>query len=140
MIHLRPHLTFRGECRTAFRFYERVFGARLETLLTYGEAPGGHDVPEEMYDKILHATLCIGDYALFGADVPLDEYAPPGGFAVTVDIDDADEARRIFDALAERGTVRLPLQEMFWSPAFGIVVDRFNVPWEINALGAASEG
>ena len=75
--------------------------------------------------KILHASLALGDTTLLGADVLPDDYERPRGFFVTLSLDDPVDAQRKFQALAEDGTVRMPIQKTFWSPAFG-------VPWEIS--------
>jgi PhnB protein len=61
------------------------------------------------------------------------QYQHPQGFFVTLTLEDKDRAREIFDALAATGDVQVPFQETFWSPGFGVVIDQFEVPWEINA-------
>ena len=80
----------------------------------------------------MHATLQVGDATIAGADVYGANYRAPQGFAAFVDPPSAEDARRIFAALAEGGTVQMPIQETFWSAAFGMLVDRFGIPWEIN--------
>ncbi len=127
-----PHLSFNGLCEAAFGFYERCFGAGRVTMIRYGDSPMADEAPPEWRDKILHATLASGDLLLMGGDVLPGQYEAPKGFAILLGLDDAAEADRIFQALAEAGTVQVPLQETFWSARFGVVVDRFGVPWEIN--------
>jgi PhnB protein len=75
---------------------------------------------------------------LMGADAPPDRYQKPQGFSLTVELKDEAEAGRIFDALAEKGTVEMALQETFWAVRFGVVVDRFGIPWTINCEPAAT--
>jgi PhnB protein len=129
-MRIEPHLTFRGECEEAFRFYERLFGGTL-VLLSYGSSPAAASVPEAWRSKIVHATLSLpGGHALLGADVEQSER--PQGFYVLAALRDGAEATRVFDALADGGSVGMPLQKTFWSPAFGVVVDRFGTPWEIT--------
>jgi len=89
-------------------------------------------------DKVIHATLTLGELVLAGADVLPSGYEPPSGFAVLLAMETAQQAERVFTALAVNGTVRVPLQQTFWSAAFGIVVDQFGVPWEINCEEAAT--
>jgi PhnB protein len=69
---------------------------------------------------------------LQGADVPPESYQTPQGFSLSLDLQDAGKGERIFEALAQNGTVKLPLQETSWAQRFGILVDRFGVPWLIN--------
>jgi PhnB protein len=72
-----------------------------------------------------------------GADVPPDSYKEPRGFSITIQINDPADAERIFGALSEGGTVTMPLQETFWAARFGMVVDRFGIPWMVNCGQAA---
>jgi PhnB protein len=131
-MRVEPHLTFRGDCEEAFRFYEGLFGGRL-ALLSYGSSPAASTVPEGWRSKIVHATLALaGGNRLLGADVLAEHFERPQGFYVLAALRDAADAQRVFDALANGGSVRMPLQKTFWSPSFGAVVDRFGTPWEIT--------
>jgi PhnB protein len=101
-------------------------------MLTYGKAPMSERVPAEWREKIIHATLTVGQSKLNAADPLPQHYQPPRGFSVTIDIQDEVEAERIFGELSEGGTVQMPLQKTFWSIQFGVVIDRFGIPWEVN--------
>lgn len=129
---LAAHLTFPGTCEAAFRFYERVLGGKIGLLKTYGEAPGAEGVAPEWRAKILHASILVSGSELLGADLRPEDYERPRGFFVLLNIAGAAQAERVFHALAENGVVHMPLQKTFWSPAFGVLVDPFGVPWEIN--------
>ena len=131
-MRLNPYLSFNGQCEAAFKLYERCFGGKIVTLLTYGNSPMAGQTPPDWRDKILHATLNVGESVLMGADVPPEHYEPAKGFGVMLGIDDPADAERIFHALAEGGTVQVPLEKTFWSVLFGMVIDRFEIPWEIN--------
>ena len=135
---LNPHLSFGGQCEAAFQFYERCFGGKILTMLTYGNSPMAEQVPPEWRGKILHATLTVGDNVLMGADALPEQYEQPKGFQVLLGIDDPVDAERIFQALAENGTVQMPLQKTFWAVRFGVLVDQFGVPWGINCEQAHS--
>jgi PhnB protein len=126
------HLVFAGQCEAAFRFYEKTLGGKIVALLKYGESPMASQVSAERRDQVVHASLKIGSLTLAGADVDPEEYEKPQGFFVLLSIEDRAEAKRIFQALAKNGEVRMPLQKTFWSPAFGVLVDRFGTPWEIS--------
>jgi len=81
---------------------------------------------------IYHATLKVGDTVIMGSDQPPDRYDQPKGFEVVLPMDDAVAADRVFQELAEGGTVKMPLQETFWASRFGLLVDRFGIPWSVN--------
>ena len=132
MMQLNPYLSFDGQCEAAFKLYERCFGGKIECMMTYDSRPGEYPVAAEWQKKILHATLRVGDQVLMGADAFPDRYQKPQGFSVTLGLKDQAEAERIFKALAERGTVEMALQETFWAVRFGVLVDRFGIPWTIK--------
>lgn len=129
---LSPHLSFNGQCQEAMDFYQRCFGGKIQSMLTYGNAPMSDRVPPQWRGKILHATLAIGQSILYAADTPPEQYQPPKGFHVTIGVQEAAEAERIFRELSEGGTVQMPLQKTFWAIRFGVLVDRFAISWEVN--------
>lgn len=134
MIRLNPYLSFNGQCEAAFKFYERCLGGKIECMMPYESRPADeYAVPDGWGKKILHATLRVGDQVLQGADAPPDRYQKPQGFSITLGLNDKAEAERIFKALAEKGTVEMALQETFWAVRFGVLVDRFGIPWKINS-------
>ncbi len=136
-LRLNPHLTFNGECEAAFRYYATCLGANLKFLLKYGDSPLAQGTPPEWHDKILHATLTAGDLILTGADVLPGEYQRPQGFSVMLHVPEPAEAERVFPALAAGGEIQMALQSTFWAARFGMLVDRFGMPWQINCSNAA---
>src|SRR4051794_22321376 len=137
-MQVNPYLFFDGQCVEAFHFYEQALGGKLEALMTYGDLPEGTPVPPGAKDRALHARLSVGSQALMGSDCPPGEYQPPQGFSVALQIDQAAEARRIFDALAADGTVTAPFGQTFFSAGgFGMLVDRYGTSWMINCEQAA---
>ena len=131
-MQLIPYLSFEGECEAAFKFYERYLGGKIEFIAPYESKPGEYDVPAEWGKRIMHATLRVGEQVLMGADALPNGYQKPQGFSLTLGLKDPAEAERIFQALAENGTVGMPLQETFWAFRFGVLTDRFGIPWTIN--------
>jgi len=109
-------LSFDGQCEAAFHFYERRLNGKIAFMLRWGESPMAKDAPAEWSEKIFHATLVVGDTAFMGADAVPGSYESPRGFSFMLSVDDAGETERVFGALAENGTVSMPLQETFWSP------------------------
>ena len=105
-------------------------------MMTYGDAPLSEEIPSEQRDRIMHANLTVGGMVLMGSDTPPDSFKKPQGFSVNLQFDDRVEAERIFQNLAENGTVKMPFQETFWSTRFGMLVDRFGTPWMINVQPA----
>ena len=136
-MQLTTYLNFDGQCEAAFRFYEQCLGGEIEAMLTHKETPAAEHVSEEWQDKIMHARLVVGDAVLMGSDSPPEYFEEPKGFSVSLQIDDPEEAERIFHALSENGTVRMPIQETFWAARFGMVTDRFGTPWMVDCEQAA---
>jgi PhnB protein len=131
-MQLNPYLNFNGQCEEAFRFYERSLGGKIEMMMTHEQAPNPEQVPAQWRSKIMHARLSVGDKVLMGSDGLPDRYQKPQGFSVSVSVDKPADAERIFAALAEKGTVQMPIQKTFWAERFGAVIDRFGIPWMIN--------
>lgn len=132
---LNPYLIFNGDCEAAFRFYERVLCGRIDAMMPHEGSPAAEHVPAEWRSKILHARMSIGDQVLMASDAPPGRYERPQGFSVNINVDDVADAERIFAALAERGTVQMPIGKTFWAERFGMVVDRFGTPWMVNCEG-----
>ena len=131
-MQVNPYLFFDGRCEAAFKFYAELLGGKIEAMLPHAGTPADGHVPPEWRDKIMHARLTAGDIILMGSDAPPDHFDQPKGFYVNVSVADPAEAERIFAALTENGTVRMPLQETFWATRFGMCVDRFGTPWMVN--------
>lgn len=136
-MQLNSYLNFKGECETAFKFYEKCLGGKIVAMMTHGESPMAGGVPPDWANKIMHARLVIGDAALMGSDAPPDRYQAPQGFYVSINVATPEDAERVFKALAEKGNVQLPIQKTFWSARFGMLVDRFGIPWMVNCEQAA---
>jgi PhnB protein len=136
-MQLNPYLFFHGECKAAFEFYAKVLGGKIEAMTAHEGTPAAEHVSAEWRDKILHARLAVGDKVLMGSDAPPEQSdGAMKGFSITLSPDSPAEAERIFRALAENGTVRMPIQETFWAARFGMLVDRFGTPWMINCENA----
>lgn len=131
-MQLNPHLTFNGQCEAAFRFYEKCLGGKIVVMMTWGESPMADQAPLASRGKIIHATLAFNGHRLTGGDVFPESYEKPQGFSVFLNITTGEEAERIFNALAQNGTVQVPLQQTFWAQRFGMLVDQFGTPWLIN--------
>ena len=125
-----PYLHFAGNCAEALAFYETALGATIDLRLTHAESP--MPSPPGWGDKIMHTTFSILGSSLMGSDLPPDMYNKAVGFRVALNMDAPDTAKTWFEALAEGGTIEMPLQKTFWASAFGMVTDRFGIPWMVN--------
>jgi PhnB protein len=129
---LNTYLYFNGRCEEAFKFYEKVLGGKIVTLMPHAGTPAENNVPPDWRSKIMHARLEVGDQVLMGTDAPPDHYHPPSGFSVSVHIKEPAEAERVFHALAQQGKIQMPIQATFWAAKFGMLTDQFGIPWMVN--------
>lgn len=134
-LRMNPYLVMGGNGKEAVAFYQKALGAELLGLMTFGEAPSdpSHPVPDEAKDRVMHAHLKVGQTDLMLSDTfPGQPLQSGNQVNVTIVTDDADQARQIFDALAEGGTIRMPFQQTFWSPGYGALADKFGVEWQVS--------
>jgi len=127
-MQIQPYLFYDGRCEEAVRFYESALGAEVDMLMRYRENPGAtcpDQIRPGMDDKIMHASLRIGDAVLMASDDCSLHPKDFGGFSLSINPPDTATAERMFAALADGGHVQMPLGETFWSPCFGMLVDRF---------------
>ena len=129
---IESYIFFTDQCAEAMRFYEKALGGKIEAMMKYGDSPAGPHNPPEMADKVIHARLVVGDAVLMASDGP--EAESRKGFAVTLQVDTVAEADRLFNALGEGGMVTMPIGETFFSKRFGMLTDRFGVPWMVNCV------
>lgn len=125
---LNPYISFAGDARQAMEFYEQVFGGTL-TLNTFGDF-GAEDQP----DGIMHGMLeTSSGYTIMGADNPPGQPHQPGNnITVSLSGDDVDELRGYWTKLSDGGTIAVPLEKQMWGDEFGMLTDKFGVPWMVN--------
>lgn len=140
MAILTPYLNFRGSAREALEFYHRVIGGDL-VVSSFGDFQASED-PEEV-DLIMHGQLTgPGGLVLMASDTPKRmEYSQGiNDFSVSLSgsgDEDREQLTRIFEGLAEGGTIAEPLVTAPWGDTFGMLTDRFGVSWLVNIAGAA---
>ena len=137
-----PYLNFDGNCAEAFAFYAKVFDGNIVYQGSYGEMPDSEDmppIPESARDRIMHVHLQVGEQSLMGSDaMPGADatcgggYQQPQGLWVSIQAADVAEGRRLFDALAQGGTIIMPFGATFFSTGFGMAKDRFGTPWMVD--------
>jgi PhnB protein len=128
------YLSFDGKCAEAMRFYERALHGKLEILMSGADSPMAEQIPREFADRILHARLALpGGGVLYGGDAPAHiPYEGVKGVAITVDYPTVAEAEQVFSALSGGGQVTMAMGPTFWAKRFGMLTDRFGVPWIVN--------
>ena len=129
---MNPYLVFDGSCEEAFKTYAKVLGGEIVAMMPAEGTPAAEAWPNDWRNKIIHARLVVDGVALMGSDCPPERFEKMQGFSVTLNIKEPAEAERVFNALAEGGTVRMPLEETFWATKFGMLTDRFGTPWMSN--------
>ena len=130
---MNVHLSFAGNCREAMEFYAELIGGELEGLVTYSDTPTVAEVPAEMQDRIVHASLNLNGRRVMGADMADDCYQQPQGAQVHLDYEDAEQAERVFRALSEGGKEIIPFAETFYAHRFGMTTDRYGIQWMISS-------
>lgn len=131
---IQPYLFFNGRCDEAIELYKRVLGAEVELLMRNRESPVPHQpgmLPPGSEDKVMHATLRIGDAVVMASDGMCSGSASFEGFSLSLTLP-RDRAERVFAGLSDGGSVQMPLGKTFWSPLFGMVKDRLGVQWMIS--------
>lgn len=134
MTSITPYLFFSGRCEEALEFYRQTLDAKIEMVMRFNESPD--PVPEGMLEpgfenKIMHASFVVGETRIMASD-GCDPTTPFQGFSLSVAVSSQEEAKKVFDALAQSGSVTMPLGATFWSPCFGMLVDQFKVAWMVN--------
>lgn len=133
MTSLSPYLSYNGNCAEAMNFYAKLFGAKLEALMTYGDLKDEMPCPPGGEKLVMHAYLVHPGFTLMAGDTPPGmEFKGIEGAMMAITFDTTAEAERVFKALSEGGKVTMPLEETFWAKTFGMVTDRFGTPWGIN--------
>ena len=132
---IQPYLFFEGRCEEALEYYRSALGAEISMMMRYSESP--EPPPADMIapgseNKIMHASLRIGDAVMMASDGMCSGKAGFQGFSLSLGVANDADAKRKFDALADGGQVQMPLDKTFFSPCFGVVTDRFGVSWMVT--------
>ena len=132
-MQVQPYLFLDGRCEEAIEFYKRALGATVNRLLRNRESPEPSMAPPGAENKILHASLRIGDTEVLLSDGQCTGKPTFQGFSLSLTVSSVAEADKFFAALSDGGQVQLPLTKTFFSPRFGMLADRFGVGWMIYA-------
>ena len=131
-MQIQPYLFYNGRCDEAIDFYCVTLGAEVTMLMRFKDSPDhtSHGVE----DKVMHASLRIGDTTVLVSDGRCSGQLGFQGFALSLTVPDNAEAERLFAALGDGGQVQMPLTKTFFTSKFGMVADRFGVLWMIYVM------
>ena len=127
-MQLAPYLFFKGTCEEALRTYARILGSPEPQIMYAKDTPEGET--SGIPNAVMHGAIKVGDGWLYASDY--SQAQPMAGNSIALSFDSLDESRRIFDALAEGGSVDMPFSATFWSPGFGSLTDRFGTCWMVD--------
>jgi PhnB protein len=138
MLSINPYLNFNGKCEEAFDFYKSVFGGEFVMLQRFRDVPpmpGAKPIADNELDRIMHVSLPMGNGILMGSDAPesMGFVVNHGnGQYISINTESEAETQRIFNGLAEGGSVHMPLDKTFWGAYFGMIADKFGVQWMLS--------
>lgn len=132
MTQINSYLTFSGNCREAMTFYKECLGGNL-SLQTVGESPLSEQMPPQMKDCILHATLNNGAIVLQGSDMtPQSGLAKGNNVSLSLDCSSEEEIRNFYAKLSAGGTATHQLENSFWGGLLGCLTDKFGNHWLLH--------
>ena len=131
-MQIQPYLFLDGRAEEAIEFWRKAVGAEVQMLMRWKDCPDKGNAPTPMPDdKVMHASIRIGDSTILASDGNCSGQVKPQGFALSLTAKDPAEAQKLFGALSEGGEVQMPLGKTFFSPAFGMLADKFGVSWMV---------
>ena len=134
-VFVQPYLFFGGRCEEAIEFYRKALGAELVMMARFNEAPEPQPgLPECFENKVMHATLRIGETMVMASDGRCEGQQAYEGFSLSITVPDEANAERVFAALSDGGLVTMPLEKTFWAPKFGMLQDKFGIGWMVSVM------
>jgi PhnB protein len=132
-MQVRTYLDFGGRCEEALAFYKKAVGAEVTNLLRMKDSPDpAMKAPPGREEQIMHSEFKIGETTQMASDGMEPGARPFAGTTLSVHVADDAEAKRVFAALGEDGSVQVPLTKTFWTSSWGMLTDKFGVPWMVN--------
>ncbi len=128
---LHTYLNYGGNCAEAFRFYEQHLGAKILMLMTYDQSPDQNNIKPEQAKDVLYSRITIGETDIMGSDVAADRFQPMRSVYLSLSVDSAVEAERVYALLSDGGQVFMPMQETFFATRFAQLRDKFGTSWMV---------
>lgn len=139
-----PYVNFDGNAEEAFTFYSSVFGVELSTVVRFQDFDGMMGVSDEDRDKLAHVALPLGNGSMLMGSDTLESFGNPlvvgNNYYVSLELERADEAEQLFDALSAGGEIIMPLEQTEWAEKFGMCIDKFGVQWMVSYTGSVQFG
>ena len=133
IMKVQAYVSFSGRCEEALEFYKKSIGVEVTGLLRWKDSPDAEmKGPPGYEEKIMNASFRIGETELMADDGMGENTAEFKGMTLAIEVAEDAEAKRIFTALGEGGSVTMPLMKTFWTSSFGMLIDQFGVPWMVN--------
>lgn len=123
------YLNYGGNCEAAFRFYEQHLGGTITEITKHGEQPNPEQVAPNWKDAVLHARIEIGKTVVMGADIPPDRFQPMRSAYLSLLLDSAEEAERLYALLTDGGEIFMKMEETFFASRFAMLRDKFGTSW-----------
>lgn len=136
---IHAYLFFHGRCEEALEFYKSAAGATVGMVMRFNESPDPTPecmIPPGWESKVMHCDFTIGQTMVLASD-GCDATSRFDGFRLALTVPTEADAERVFAALADAGTIDMPLGTTFWSPRFGMLTDKFGVGWMVMVPGEA---
>lgn len=133
-MEIQPYLFFEGRCEEALMFYRDVLGAEITQLMRYSDSPAPPPpgmLPPGSENRIMHASMRIGDSTVMVSDGNCSGTTGFNGFSLALNAASDAEAERLFAALADGGQIRMPMAPTFFSSRFGMLADRYGLGWMV---------
>jgi PhnB protein len=134
MLGIKPYISFKGNCEEAINFYKEKLEAEILFLGRYGDSPMAEQAPGNG-DKILHASIKIGDTVIMACDNVFEGEHPTNignNISLAIGTNDIAQAEHAFEQLSDGATIVMPMQETFWAERFGMLTDKFGINWMFN--------
>jgi PhnB protein len=132
MMKINPYLAFNGDCKQAMEFYAKCLDTQIAMMMSYADTPMAAETPADVRGRIAHARIALGDQVLMASDACTNEHVETKGMTVSLVVDTPAEADRVFEALSAGGKITMPIAETFWAQRFGMLQDKFGIPWMVN--------
>jgi PhnB protein len=130
-MNVQPYLFFDGRCEEALDFYQKAIGAQVEMMMRWKDNPDQSMCTPQNADKVMHASVKVGDVSVLASDGRCEGKPDFKGFALTISAKTEAEADKLFGALSAGGQVQMPLTKTFFAPKFGMCADKFGVGWMV---------
>lgn len=131
-MHVIPYIIFNGNCEEALNFYAQALNGEVQDLSRFGDAPSeGMEGVDK--NQVMHAKLVAQKVIIMASDSGKGTEAPASGMVnLSLDFDNPEDQKKVFDALSQGGKVTMPLQDTFWGATFGMLTDKYGVKWMFN--------